>query len=166
MTKATYRAHTGWAGNVFLERKMNVRSRNKQYAQNFVKENKNKSWKSQTTREKIEILPLGISGTWSGIRNISHISQDLKGHNTEFRLSVLEYTTIIYLPMGKVSSAKLAQDMYIPSHPNLEDSNWRFHLLSISLRKVVFLYRFSSLQSYFYSEWSPTNFCLWIQINT
>ena len=42
---------------------MNVRSRNKQYAQNFVKENKNKSWKSQTTREKIEILPLGIPGT-------------------------------------------------------------------------------------------------------
>lgn len=111
---------------------MNVRSRNKQYAQNFVQENKNKSWKSQTTRKKIEILPLGVAGTRSGIRNISHISQDLKGHNTEFKLSVLGYTTIIYLPMGKVSSAKLAQDMYIPSHPNSEDSNWHFHCLSVS----------------------------------
>ena len=111
---------------------MNVRSRNKQCAQNFVEGNKNKSWKSQTARKKIEIFPLGVAGTRSGIRNISHISQDLKGHNTEFKLSVLGYTTIVYLPMGKVSSAKLAQDMYIPSHPNSEDSNWHFHCLSVS----------------------------------
>lgn len=103
-------------------------------------------------KEKIEILLLGIAVTSSGIRDISHISQNLKGHNTEFKLSVLAYTTIVYMPMAKVSSAKLAQDMYIPSHPNSEDSNWHFHFVSVSLRKVVFLYRFSSLQSYFYLE--------------
>ena len=39
----------GWTGNAFPEeeRRVNVRPRKTQYAQNFGEENRNKSWKSQ-----------------------------------------------------------------------------------------------------------------------
>ena len=80
----------------------------------------------------------------------SRINQDLKGPTTEFRLHVADYSAIIYAYLTneqhetgvhcEVSSANLAQDMCIPSHPNSGDSSWHFYFFtSISLRKVIFL---------------------------